>query len=182
MKSKSNDAANALRKGRLIAYPTESIWGLGCDPFNETAILELLKLKNRDINKGLILIASNWEQIKDLTKPIDPSILQNAFDHWPGLFTFLFPASTKAPKWITGDHDSIALRITNHPIAKALCDEFGGPIVSTSANISSMPVVQNIQEAKQLFQNQVDCYVEGETGGAKPSKIIDIITGKVLRD
>src|SRR3990167_4516311 len=123
-----------LQQQGVIAYPTEAVYGLGCDPFSELAVKKILKLKKRDINKGLILIASNWKQIENLIQPIPDEKLSQVMQTWPGPVTWLFPASDEVPRWISGAHSTIALRITAHPIAKALCEKWNGPIVSTSAN------------------------------------------------
>ena len=174
----------ALKQGSVIFYPTEAVFGLGCDPDNEQAVMDLLAIKQRSVEKGLILIADNYNQllpyIDDSKIPMDkrPEI----FSSWPGAFTWILPASDKAPKWITGKFDSIAVRVTNDADVKAVCSEFGKPLVSTSANLAGCDPVKGIEEAKQVFNDRNLFYVQGELGRAnKPSQIKDAMTGAVIR-
>jgi len=178
------NAITALNQGFVIFYPTEAVFGLGCDPDNEQAVMDLLAIKQRSVDKGLILIADNYSQllpyIDDNKIPMDkrPEI----FSSWPGAVTWILPASDKAPKWLTGKFDSIAVRVTNHADVKALCSEFGKPLVSTSANLAGCEPVKGIDEAKQVFINKNLFYVQGELGlGNKPSQIKDGMTGAVIR-
>ncbi|MBS0357783.1 MAG: threonylcarbamoyl-AMP synthase [Proteobacteria bacterium] len=171
-----------FQQGGLIAYPTEAVYGLGCDPFNEAAVNKLLACKKRSRDKGLILIASSWDQIKSLIAPIDESLLKKAKASWPGPFTWIFPASTEVPKWITGKFDSVALRITAHPIAHALCELLEQPIVSTSANIEGQIPARTDAEVRKLFGDQIDYLIEGPVGSLKkPTEIRDILTDKIIR-
>jgi len=167
-----------LKQGGIIAYPTEAVFGLGCDPFNETAVLKLLALKNRERKKGLILIAANWEQIKFLIQESETMRLPRITNQPT---TWVFPASKNAPSWICGEHLTIALRITLHPIAQKICLDFG-PIVSTSANLEGKAPARTKNEVLAQFPSELDLIIDGETGGCKnPSAIKDAITGKILR-
>ena len=169
-----NAIADVLKKGGIIAYPTESVFGLGCDPFNEKAVMKLLALKKRSMDKGLILIASNWKQVSMLT---DHAMMASETP-----CTFLYPATNLAPKWITGDSSKIALRITQHPIVKKLCDAWGGALVSTSANISTHAPARTHQELQDQFPIGIDLIVEGALGDLKnPTPIIDAVTREALR-
>lgn len=180
--TKFQEALIALKKGEIIAYPTEAVFGLGCDPFNESAVQRLLELKQRPVSKGLILIAYAWGQVANLTAPIDEPTLQRALSTWPGPNTWVFPAAPTAPSWICGDHPSIALRITAHPLASALCQAFGGPIVSTSANIDGDAPARDIATLQQYFKSGISVILEGSLGdSAKPTPIRDIKTGKIIR-
>jgi L-threonylcarbamoyladenylate synthase len=175
-------AAKILKTGGIISYPTEAVFGLGCDPFNKNAVLKLLQLKQRSIAKGLILIAANWEQIKNLTLPIDEKSLAKIFQTWPGPCTWIFPANEKCPKWITGKYTSVALRITNHPIAKTICEEFAGPIVSTSANIEGSAPARTVEEVQQQFAAGIDLIVPGAVGNLQqPTIIRDALTNETIR-
>ena len=177
-----NEAVKVLKRGGIIAYPTEAVFGLGCDPFNKNSVLRLLKLKQRSIDNGLILIAAKWQHIENLVQPLEDNILQKAFATWPGPITWVFPATKIVPSWIRGAHNSVALRITHHPIAKAICETYGGPIVSTSANIEGQPPARTTNEVLQYFPHELDYIVPGKVGNLKqPTKIYDILTGKILR-
>ncbi|MWN91186.1 L-threonylcarbamoyladenylate synthase type 1 TsaC [Gilliamella sp. Pra-s65] len=174
---------NCLKNGEVIAYPTEAVFGLGCDPDCELAILKLLQLKHRSVDKGLILIASHYQQ---LIPYIDELAITNeqkqlALTNWPGPITWIFPKNKKTPYFLTGKFDSIAVRVTSHPLVCKLCDLYGKPIVSTSANLSNHePCKTAIEVAKQFGQNFP--ILEGETGHrSQPSEIKDIKTGRIIR-
>lgn len=176
-----NHTAHNIRQGAVVAYPTEGVWGLGCDPFNEQATLEILRLKKRPIEKGLILIASSIEQFNFLLRDLPSSLLDKLHDSWPGPFTWLVPHHNQIPYWITGHHQTVALRVTNHPLVKALCD-LTGPIVSTSANPAGLPSARSRLMVEKYFDGQGIDILNGELGGAKaPSHICDLVSGKVYR-
>ena len=174
----------ALHRGGVIAYPTEGVWGLGCDPHDEAAVMRLLALKQRDVAKGLILIASSEAQLAPFidTASLGGSQLAEVRASWPGPNTWIMPASKDAPSWITGAHDGIAVRVTAHPLVRALCDGFGGALVSTSANIASEPSPRTRAELDPRIVAGVDAVTDGETlGRAQPSTIRDARSGAVLR-
>lgn len=174
----------ALHRGGVIAYPTEGVWGLGCDPHDEAAVMRLLALKQRDVAKGLILIASSEAQLAPFidTASLGGSQLAEVRASWPGPNTWIMPASKDAPSWITGAHDGIAVRVTAHPLVCALCDGFGGALVSTSANIASEPSPRTREELDPRIVAGVDAVTDGETlGRAQPSTIRDARSGAVLR-
>lgn len=171
-----------LRQQGVIAYPTEAVYGLGCDPLSELAVKKILSLKERDVSKGLILIAAEWEQIEAFTRPVPEKKLAQALESWPGPFTWLFPASKKAPSWISGIHNTIALRITAHPIAKTICEEFSGPIVSTSANPENQSPAKTADQVRHYFPSGIDMLVSGEVGDLLcPTSIRDVISGELIR-
>jgi L-threonylcarbamoyladenylate synthase len=177
-------AAGVLRAGGIIAYPTEAVWGLGCDPANEAATLRLLAIKQRSVDKGLILIAADLDQLRPfLDLPALPSErLAEVLATWPGPHTWAMPASRQAPHWITGAHDSIAVRVSAHPIVVALCMAFDGALVSTSANRGGEPPPTRAEAIAPGLLAQLDGRVEGETCGlARPTPIRDALTGALLR-
>ncbi len=178
-------AVAALRAGQVIAYPTEAVWGLGCDPWNEQAVLELLRLKQRPVEKGLILIASDIEQVEPylekLTSEQRKMVIAIWSDETAPATTWLVPLTANVPKWISGEHQQVAVRVTKHVQTQALCRAFGRPIVSTSANPSGEPSAINAAMVRSYFCDQI-FVLDGETGGAtQPSVIRDVGTGKVLR-
>lgn len=176
-------AVDCLQKGKVIAYPTEGVFGLGCDPDNIDAVSRILQIKHRALDKGFILIGANWEQIEPLVNYIQPDLLTQVFETWPGPITWLFPASEKVPHWIRGNHQSVAVRITAHPVAKTLCELFGGPIISTSCNKSGDPPARDIRSIELTLANTVDCIVDGPLGGRlKPTEIRDALTGEIIRN
>jgi len=175
-------AAKWMALGEVIAYPTEAVWGLGCDPFNPQAVAKLLYIKNRPVEKGLILIAASIDQFQPFLKQLDGDRYQQLKDSWPAPITWLVPALNTVPAWIRGQHHSVALRVTDHPVAAALCKVFGGPIVSTSANPDSRREARSALAVRRYFKGQLAAITPGRTGqSAKPSQIRDLISGKVLR-
>ncbi|WP_256645866.1 Sua5/YciO/YrdC/YwlC family protein [Thermomonas paludicola] len=180
----SDGALSALQTGGVIAYPTEGVWGLGCDPRNEAAVLRLLALKQREVAKGLILIAASEAQLAPYVDMAALDDVQRAAVRasWPGPNTWIVPASATAPGWITGAHDGIAVRVTAHPVVRALCDGFGGALVSTSANIASEPSPCTRAALDPRILDGVDAVADGETSGRlQPSTIRDARSGLSLR-
>lgn len=176
-------AVDALRTGQLIAYPTEAVFGFGCDPFNVDAVSRLLHLKHRSIEQGFILVAANWHQVEPLVNAIGPDLLTRVFDTWPGPTTWVFPASPVVPHWIRGNHKTIAIRVSAEPIIQALCEGFDAPIISTSANVSGDPPSRELLTLTMRFADKIDVIVPGKVGHLhKPTQIRDAITGEVLRD
>jgi L-threonylcarbamoyladenylate synthase len=173
--------AKRLQQGAIVAYPTEAVFGLGCDPQDEQAVMRLLAIKQRPVEKGLILIASRWEQLQPYLQPVDVEVRARLEETWPGPVTWLLPARPQTPAWLRGRHQSLAVRVTAHPLAAALCDAFGGAIVSTSANASGRPPARTALQAR-LRCPGVDLILAGATGGRKrPSEIRDAYTGERIR-
>jgi L-threonylcarbamoyladenylate synthase len=173
----------ALKNGEVIAYPTEAVFGLGCDPDNEQAVQHLLALKNRSVDKGLILVARTYSQllpyIDDKSIPMDKRT--GIFSSWPGPITWLLPASVKAPGWITGDSKLIAVRVSQHPVVQQLCEWAGKPLVSTSANVAGVEPAKTADEVVHQFADKV-LLVEGDVGGRdRPSEIRNGLTGQIIR-
>jgi L-threonylcarbamoyladenylate synthase len=175
-------AARWIRLGGIIAYPTESVYGLGCDPADPLAVARLLALKHRPVSKGLILIASHWRQLEPWVEEIPASQFRRLQKSWPGPNTWLLPAAKDCPAWLTGDHDTLAVRVTAHPVARQLCDIVAGAIVSTSANISTQQPARSVLEIRIRFGKRIDFVLPGQLGGLEqPTKIRDLATGKVIR-
>lgn len=172
----------ALDRGGVIAYPTEAVWGLGCDPENRDACERLLALKGRNPNKGLILIAANFEQLDEWLVPLDERLEERARRSWPGPSTWIWPAEDWVPQWLTGGRDRIAVRVTAHPVARALCEAFGGPLVSTSANRSGRRPALTATQVRRWLGREVDAIVPGDLGGStRPSTIRDLVSGLTIR-
>lgn len=172
-----------LNQEKVIAYPTEAVFGLGCDPDSEKAVNKLLELKQRSWEKGLILIADSYEQLKNY---VDDSQLtdkqkQVMFDSWPGPVTWVIPAKESTPKWLTGRFDTLAVRVTDHNLVKLLCQQYGKPLVSTSANLSGQEPCRTTSEVIEQFQGSIPV-LDGVVGGRlNPSEIRDAKTGQLYR-
>lgn len=174
------EAIESIAAGKIIAYPTEAVYGLGCDPFNEQAVEKILQLKGRSAGKGLIILIADWSQLTPLVEKVSEHLLQKVRETWPGPVTWIFPKSSIIPQWLSGEHKAIAIRMTAHPIAHALC--MNGPIVSTSANLSGQEPAKTIAEIGMQFPQGIYGVVAGELGGGtKPSKIYDVLTAKQIR-
>jgi L-threonylcarbamoyladenylate synthase len=175
-------AVGCLRRGGLLAYPTEAVWGLGCDPLNLEAVRRLLALKQRPVEKGLILIAAHLADLEPFLAPLHQSVYNRVMASWPGPVTWLLPTQSWVPVELCGAHDTLAVRVTAHPLVRELCENFGGALVSSSANPAQRPPARNALQVHRYFGNDVDYLLPGATSGASaPSEIRDARSGKVLR-
>jgi L-threonylcarbamoyladenylate synthase len=175
-------AVQTVRSGGVIAYPTESVYGLGCDPLEQVAVERIYELKQRDAAKGLILIASDISQLLPFMADLPADVLAKLKASWPGPVTWVVPATLSLPHWLTGGRSTLAVRVTAHPIASALCQELGMALVSTSANRSGRPPARTALAVRNQLGDGVDEIVSGAVGGlSKPTEIREALTGKVLR-
>jgi L-threonylcarbamoyladenylate synthase len=184
IRSDAGTVAGLLRDGGLAACPTEAVWGVSCDPFDEAAVLRLLRLKQRPVDKGLILVADTVARFDGLLDwaalPDERAAAVRA--SWPGPHTWIVPATARVPRWITGTHAGVAVRVTAHPSMAALCEAFGGPLVSTSANPAGAPPPRRPEDFDPALRDGVDAVLAGDTGAqARPTEIRDARTGEVLR-
>jgi L-threonylcarbamoyladenylate synthase len=176
------EAVRRLDGGGVIAYPTETVFGLGCDPFNAQAVLRVLDLKQRSIEHGLILIASDFGHLEPLLLPLSVTVRKRILETWPGPVTWTLPCLPEIPAWLRGGHRSLAVRLTSHPLARTLCAAWNGPLVSTSANRHGKTPAISALGVRMAFNDELDYILHGNVAGAgKPSEIRDGITGRVLR-
>ena len=175
-------AAAALKGGGVIACPTEAVWGLSCDPFDGAAVTRLLELKQRPVEKGLILVAADEPQLDLLLEPLTPAERDALRETWPGPNTWLVPHRGAVPQWVSGEHATVAVRVTAHPGMAALCEAFGGPLISTSANPGGEEPAMSSGTVLEYFSDSLDGWLAGELGdAARPSTIRDLATGEVIR-
>lgn len=175
-------AAHIARAGGVIAYPTEAVYGLGCDPLDLEAVQHLLNLKARPESKGLILVAAEFRQIEPYLEPLAPEMRAKVEASWPGPVTWLLPARPEVPEWLRGEHDTLAVRVSAHPVVAGLCRAFDGPLVSTSANRSGHPPARSPLAVRRLFDDDLDYVLHGPLGGLdRPTEIRDGATGRVVR-
>ena len=172
-------AARSVLQGGIIAYPTEAVFGLGCDPYQPSSVYRLLALKNRPVEKGLILVGSQLEQFNDFIEPLSDAqqttIKSNRETTW------VVPAKN-APTWLRGQFSSLAIRLSKHPIVIRLCDELNQPLVSTSANPAGKNPAKNYLQALQYFK-QLDIILHSETGTLnRPTEIRNLIDQSVIRN
>jgi L-threonylcarbamoyladenylate synthase len=175
-------AARCIRSGGIVAYPTEAVYGIGCDPWNGGAVSRILDIKQRPESKGLILIAADFQQLAPFVEQVEGDLMARIMASWPGPNTWLLPARSGVPHWLTGDHDTLAVRVTAHPMANALCRVAGGALVSTSANRATRRPARNALEVLLRLGPAADCLLVGDCGGRdRCSSIRDARSGEVLR-
>lgn len=175
-------AAEIIHSGGVVAYPTESCYGLGCHPGHHHAIQRLLDIKRRHWRQGLILIAARLQQLKKYIDCDQKQALKRAVDAWPGPYTWLMPCRPRVSEWITGQHRSIAVRVTAHRGAAALCNYSRLALISTSANRHGRPAARSAKAVRREFGDELDYVLVGNLGKQqKPSQIRDAVTNQILR-
>ncbi|OOR88183.1 hypothetical protein B0181_08785 [Moraxella caviae] len=193
-------AVQYLQSGGVLAYPSESVWGLGCDAFCEQAVREILRIKNRPEEKGVIVLANHADVLKpllaDLPDDEQQQLIARAADNVVRhdgqavqAKTWLVPVAAAAgiPSWLTGQFDSLAVRITPHPILQKLCEGLKsahnpyGFLVSTSCNPSGCEPAMNFEQAASYFYDDVGYLLAQNLGFDKPSQIVNLLTDEVLR-
>ena len=178
---KIRQAVAALHNGKVIAYPTEAVYGLGCDPWNELAVQKILTIKRRPWQKGLILVAAEFNQLQAFIQPVSSTILAQLETTWPGPTTWLLPVSSDVPAYLRGEHDTIAVRVTAHQQTAELCRAFGGAIVSTSANLAGKRPARTSHQVRWHLRD-VDYILPGQcSGSSQPTTIRNAQTGEIIR-
>lgn len=174
--------------GQVFAYPTEAVFGLGCDPLNEKAVRSILALKERPEEKGLIIVASKVEQILPYVdlRLLPDETQQKIMATWPGPVTWLLPKSAHTPNWVSGASSMVAIRVSSHPIVQTICDALDKPMISTSANPAGKEPAKTINEVQQYFKhaitNKMLTLIEGKLGEQdSPSKIYHSLTMETIR-
>ncbi len=176
------EAVRQLACGGVIAYPTETVYGLGCDPFNGNAVLRLIGLKQRNIDQGLILVASHIEQLQPLLLPLSTVSRKRITQVCKSPVTWVLPCLPEIPFWLRGRHHSLAVRVSDHPVTIALCAYWGGPLVSSSANVHGKPPATNPLAVRKAFNGQLDYILHNPHGSTnRPSEIRNGLTGELLR-
>jgi L-threonylcarbamoyladenylate synthase len=177
-----DEAGERLRGGAVLAYPTESCFGLGCDPADHGAVARVLAAKGRAEAKGVILIGGARAHLDPYMADLPAAARARLEAFWPGPVTFLVPPSERVPDWVRGEHPRVALRHTAHPHAARLCQAFGGALVSTSANREGQPALRTAEAVAEEFGGEIDGCVNGRVGmRVRPSAIVDAISGERLR-
>lgn len=174
-------ASRVVEQGGVIAYPTESVYGLGCCPWEIQAVARILTLKRRQPDKGLIVVAATVKQLEPLIELTDDVPVESVLASWPGPVTWVLPARKAVPIWLRGSQGGIAVRVTSHPIVKKLCQSVG-LLVSTSANPEGYLPAKNPARVRAYFGNQINYILTGPTGGrAQTTEIRHAITGELIR-
>ncbi len=174
-------AIRALEAGGLVAYPTEAVYGLGCDPLDGAAVRRLRRLKGRPDGRGLILVADRIATLLPYLAAT-PGQIERATADWPGPVTWVLPCRRDVPVWLTGGRRTLAVRVTAHPVAARLSAAFGDALVSTSANRRGAPPARTAPAARRRLGSALQAVVPGATGGrARPTTIRDGRSGRLLR-
>jgi L-threonylcarbamoyladenylate synthase len=175
-------AAAIIRAGGVVAYPTEGVWGLGCDPLDPEAVARILAIKDRPLQRGLILLAADMRQLEPWLEPVSHEVEARVSATWPGPVTWLFPARSWVPYWVHGGSELLAVRVTAHAQSAALCRAVGCPIISTSANRRGHAAARTGVQVRRWLGHEVDFILDGATGGRSgPSEVRDAVTGRSLR-
>jgi L-threonylcarbamoyladenylate synthase len=176
------ELADIIRQGGVIAYPTEAVWGLGCDPFNESAVRRILTLKSRPESKGLILVAGAQEELSPWLNTLDSKAALRLLSRNQTPTSWVVPDTTITPSWVRGEHQSVAIRLSQHEPVQRLCAAFKGVIVSTSANPAGLEPAMSAEEVNAYFGEKVDAIFDASLGEAsQPSQVRDILTDTLFR-
>jgi L-threonylcarbamoyladenylate synthase len=176
-----NRLTHAIAAGAVIGYPTDTIWGFGCDPLNPASVARLLQIKQRPVDKGLILLTSQLLYCEPFIR-LTAEQREQLQSPCPTPTTWLVDASEHCPEWIRGNHPTVAVRVTDHPLLRYLCPRLNLPLVSTSANRAGKPTVRNALQMRRQFGDEVDYIVTGfNSGGARPSAIKSLASGNLMR-
>lgn len=173
-------AQHHLRQAGVIAYATESCFGLGCHPLSAKGLKRVIAYKGRPNHKGMIVVAASLAQLRPLLAPLSAEAEAMCQRYWPGPYTLLLPAAKRVLPLLRGRHRTLAVRVTAHPFTQRLCQALG-PLVSTSANRAGQRSLRSAAACQRQFGKQV-LTLPGQIGKRrKPSTIIDVQTGRVLR-
>ncbi len=173
-------AAAVLAEGGVVLHATEAVWGLACDPHNASAVARLLQIKRRAVGKGLLLIGGDSRDFAPEMAMLSPAQQEQLLTSWPGGNSWLLP-NRQFPAWVSGDHSTVGVRVPGHAQARALCVEFGGPLVSSSANLSGRPAPRHRWHALRDMGQLVDHVLPGEVSGAAAPSQIRQLDGQRLR-
>ena len=173
-------AVAAIRRGEVVVYPTETVYGLGADPFSEAAVRRLYAIKERDAANPVLLIVDGLDQLREVVREVTAAAEGYARRFWPGPLSMVFPKSPRLPDVLTGGLDQVCVRWTSHPVARSLCREVGHAITSSSANLSGQPPARSLDEVKlEGLGARVD---GGVLAPSVPSTIFDPVTRRILRE
>ena len=176
-----NKAVECVRQGGVIVYPTESVYGLGCDPFNRLACEKIMALKQRENKAGFICLLSSLQHLNSLISPIRVieynKIKSSELDH----VSWILPAKADLPDWLKTSDNTICVRYSQHQVVKQLCDLLGQSIISTSANLQGQKSVETIEQAKKVFGQKVDYYLDMPVGSNSSVSTIRELCGRIIR-
>ena len=178
-------AVDALKRGEVIVFPTETFYGLGADAFNETAVEQVVFLKGRNPENPIPIIVADREMLMEVVKDIPP-MAQSLMDRfWPGPLTLILPAKNNIPAPLLNRTGGIGVRVSSHPLATRLARELGRPLTATSANPPGKEPARSIEEAMSYFSSRIEIFLDGgRLNGKKGSTVVEILQGqlKIIRE
>ncbi len=178
---RTKEASASLQAGGVVACPAEAVWGLSCDPWNLSAVAFLCEMKQRALSKGVIVASGDVAHFAPLLDALEDEERACLLASWPGSVTWLVPNHGYLPSWVTGESNEVAIRVTSASALSSLCREFGGPVVTTSANWAGAQPAKHLFQVRRYFGSRI-AVVPGDVNLAgKPSTIKRIKTGEVLR-
>jgi len=177
-------AVRTLAAGGIVVYPTETLYGLGVDACNETALQRLVELKGRQPGKPIAVLISATAMLEDVVEDISEAAADLMRRFWPGPLTIVLRARPAVSRVLTGDGDGIGVRISSHPVATRLVRALGRPLTAPSANPAGQRPPTRVEEARAYFGNRVDGYIDGGSLPGEPaSTVVDARDGlRVIRD
>jgi L-threonylcarbamoyladenylate synthase len=175
------EAARLIRAGGLIAFPTETFYGLAVDPFNKEALARLFAAKQRSLHKAVLVLVRNREQLAILAHEV-PAAYESLIERfWPGPLTLIFPAHPNLPELLTAASGTVGIRMSSHPLAGELLEAVGGPVTATSANLSDQPSPSSVDQVTQQLAGRIDAILDGGiTPGGGSSTIVSLVGGKLV--
>jgi len=176
-----DQAVASIKRGGIVAFPTETYYGLAVDPESPAAVNSLFRIKKRQTNKPLLLLIENREQLQWVTEQVPPEFLPLMDKYWPGPLTLVFQAKHEICQQLTGNTGTIGVRISSHPIASELVKRVGKPITATSANISGHPPACTAKEVRNMFGNSLSHIIDGgQTAAGLCSTVLGCHAGKYI--
>ncbi len=176
-----DEMTEAIRQGAIVAYPTETFYGLGVDVTNDYAIKRLFDLKRRDYGNPIAVLVSDREMLQDVVAEIPPHADALINRYWPGPLTILFPTNSVISKALTTNTGKIGIRISSHPIAQAITANLGKPLTTTSANLTGFPPSANVNHVKSFFKEKIDLIADGgELLPSRGSTVVDVSEDKLV--
>jgi L-threonylcarbamoyladenylate synthase len=180
-----SQAIASLKRGDVIVFPTETVYGLGADALNPAAVERVFQLKGRNLDTPIPVILANQAMLKDLVEEIPPIARKLIEQFWPGPLTLVLPAGPGMPRQLLNRTRGVGVRISSEPIATQLAQELGHPLTATSANPSGRPAAATIEQAQNYFADEIEIFIDG---GKLPSKsgssVVEVIDDhiKIIRE
>ena len=179
----AQDAAEWLNQGKILIPPTEGVWGIGCDAFNQSAVEKVNILKQRDPSKNFILLAPSTQKALQYFQPLNKQQIEFVSNNWPGHTTIIYGSTDKVPNYLKALNNTIAMRVSNHKPIINLLSIFNNLMVSTSANISNLPTPKKLEDIAEIFADPDVAFYYFENGKSKkPSSIIDLNSMEYIRE